>query len=385
MHFDVVLIASETAGECLYENDTQYRQDVVSPRLFNILLVEDIEANAKLATLRLESLGHKITWVENGKLAVDAFKQGSFDLILMDIWMPEMDGLQATQAIRKIEASHHDNITIIALTASIMQEDKARCYAAGINAIQAKPIDFNSLLEEMENTVALGKGVPNNTIASALESRYQVDLSALEGQIKIDDVLDLWGDSLIYVKTLLNFIDKNQDSARTIADYLHETPPNLKAARAIAHALKGVAGNLCLTQINHLAAEIDKYLKGAMTSDTCIAQGYLQNVITNLEPLQMALNHLAQASSSLRDIVQQDSVTANAEAVDFHALKPQFEELYEACDNLDPDQAERLVAKLAEVLGSKLVKSINQAVSEFDFEQARACAEELYLLNTQDV
>jgi len=115
----------------------------------HILLAEDNAINQKVARRMLEKRGHSVTVVSNGLEAVRAFQEASFDCILMDVQMPEMDGLQATAVIRNIERESrrkdHARIRIIALTAHAMGSDRDRCLAAGMDDFLSKPIQMNEL------------------------------------------------------------------------------------------------------------------------------------------------------------------------------------------------------------------------------------------------
>lgn len=106
-----------------------------------ILLVEDNELNQKFAIAVIRKLGHELDIASNGRIGVDLYKSKSFDLILMDIQMPEMNGIEATQAIRKLEAENRKgaHIPIIAVTAFAMEQDKRNCMDAGMDDFIAKP------------------------------------------------------------------------------------------------------------------------------------------------------------------------------------------------------------------------------------------------------
>ncbi|KAF0128778.1 MAG: multi-sensor hybrid histidine kinase [Bacteroidetes bacterium] len=106
-----------------------------------ILLVEDNELNQKFAIAVIRKLGHELDIASNGRIGVDLYKSKSFDLILMDIQMPEMNGIEATQAIRKLEAENGKgaHIPIIAVTAFAMEQDKRNCMDAGMDDFIAKP------------------------------------------------------------------------------------------------------------------------------------------------------------------------------------------------------------------------------------------------------
>ena len=117
-------------------------QDGRAPQLgsLRILLAEDSLVNQKLAVGLLEKHGHTVDVVENGTAAVRAVRKQSYDLVLMDIQMPEMDGLEATRVIREMECIHGGHLPIVAMTAHAMKGDRERCLSAGMDGYVAKPI-----------------------------------------------------------------------------------------------------------------------------------------------------------------------------------------------------------------------------------------------------
>lgn len=119
-------------------------------RSLKILLAEDNPVNQKLAMLMLEKKGHKVVVARNGLEAVEKNEQEKFDLILMDIQMPELDGLQATRQIRELEKRTGKRIPIIALTAHALKGDEEKCLEAGMDEYISKPISRRQLFETME-------------------------------------------------------------------------------------------------------------------------------------------------------------------------------------------------------------------------------------------
>jgi signal transduction histidine kinase/ActR/RegA family two-component response regulator len=125
-------------------------------RKLRILLAEDNPVNRRLAQILLRRQGHSVTAAENGLVAVRLFDTEPFDLILMDVQMPEMDGQEATAAIRKLEeAGSRRRIPIVALTAHAMTSDRARCLAAGMDGYITKPIDPDELYRTIQNLAAV--------------------------------------------------------------------------------------------------------------------------------------------------------------------------------------------------------------------------------------
>ncbi len=125
-----------------------------------ILLAEDNLVNQRLAARILEKAGHSVVIAGNGKEAMAALQRETIDLVLMDVQMPEMDGLEATRAIRSNEVGKNKHIPIIAMTAHAMTGDRDRCLAAGMDSYISKPIRALDLLGLIENTRALDVKIP---------------------------------------------------------------------------------------------------------------------------------------------------------------------------------------------------------------------------------
>lgn len=119
----------------------------------NILLAEDNAVNQLLAARLLEKRGHTVTIATTGKAALELSSKELFDLILMDVQMPEMDGFEATAAIRAREQISGGHIPIIAMTAYAMVGDKERCLACGMDAYTSKPLKFHELFEAIDSLV----------------------------------------------------------------------------------------------------------------------------------------------------------------------------------------------------------------------------------------
>ena len=132
-------------------------QELWSPLSARVLLAEDTPINQTLATIILTRMGCEVTVANNGLEAVDAFKAGAFDLVLMDIQMPEMGGIEATQAIREMESQLARRPTpIIAVTANALKGDRERYLDAGMNGYVSKPISVEALKSEIQRLLRDG-------------------------------------------------------------------------------------------------------------------------------------------------------------------------------------------------------------------------------------
>ena len=127
-------------------------------RLLRVLLAEDTPANQKLVTYVLGKRGHSVEVAQDGQQALDAVRQQDFDLVFMDVQMPVMDGLQATQPIRKLPDPKKARLPIIAMTAHALKGDAERCLAAGMDGYISKPVKGEELIELVERLAGPGRG-----------------------------------------------------------------------------------------------------------------------------------------------------------------------------------------------------------------------------------
>ena len=135
--------------------------------VLRVLVAEDNAVNQKLIVRLLEKRGHRVTVAGNGREAVDAAARASFDLVLMDMQMPEMDGFEATAMIRVGERRSGAHLPIVALTAHAMKGDREKCLAAGMDDYLSKPIQPG----ELEEVLARFAGEGNNCQQSAVYGR----------------------------------------------------------------------------------------------------------------------------------------------------------------------------------------------------------------------
>jgi len=126
-------------------------------RKYSILLAEDNPVNQKVAILLLQKKGHQVTVVENGRQALEMLEKGEFDLVLMDVQMPEMDGFEATRQIRQREQSTGEHLPVVAMTAHAMKGDREKCLEAGMDDYVAKPLYPEELYRVIERSIVKRK------------------------------------------------------------------------------------------------------------------------------------------------------------------------------------------------------------------------------------
>jgi two-component system, sensor histidine kinase and response regulator len=214
---------------------TRPLRDESHPKL-NILLAEDNAVNRVLAQRLLQKQGHIVTSVNNGREALQLWDQNQsaqFDVILMDVQMPEMDGLQAATLIRERERVTGTHIPIIAVTAHAMKGDRERCLAAGMDGYITKPINPAELA---------------GTILAALPARAKLPASpadpVAEGPSDAELLARFDGDSELLKELAGIFLQECPRMLDEIREALHSG--NAKTLERAAHTLKGSVGNFAM-------------------------------------------------------------------------------------------------------------------------------------------
>ncbi|RZF93445.1 PAS domain S-box protein [Pseudoalteromonas sp. CO302Y] len=209
-----------------------------------ILVVDDIEQNVELLNILLSQSGHTVTTASDGLAAIELFTQQSFDVILMDIHMPECDGITATKRIRDIEQQkQHKKTPIIALTASVLQQDKLTAKQAGMNGFANKPVD----IQQVNHEIAKVLGLEINAISNQSTQLEKQHINYAKG-------IQMWGSKEKLNTEISAFLANHKSSVLR----LKEATLDKKERQMILHTLKGVAGNLTLTNLVYLLSQVEK-------------------------------------------------------------------------------------------------------------------------------
>ncbi len=245
-------------------------------RRLNILLAEDNPVNQKLAVRLLEKAGHAVTLAGSGTEVLREWeKMGNhdFDLVLMDIQMPEMDGTEATAAIRARENSTGKHIPIIAMTAHAMRGDKEKYLAGGMDGYVSKPIHPARLFAEIERVLAKIRD------AAIMPSHPQEEVERLDRLAMLERVE---GDHELLVEILNLFLE---DAPRLLTA-MHEAldQGNMKVLERSAHSMKGAAGNFSALATAAAAGRLEKSARSGDKESSKAALVALEQTVTHLLP-----------------------------------------------------------------------------------------------------
>ncbi|MGA2738768.1 MAG: DAHL domain-containing protein [Bryobacteraceae bacterium] len=220
-----------------------------------ILLAEDSRVNQIVATRLLEKLGHSVVLAGTGRAVLEAVENQTFDLVLMDVQMPEMDGLEASMAIRQSERTSGKHLTIVAMTANAMIGDKERCLRAGMDDYLSKPVSPRELNE------VLARWLPKNNgeSATSLEGAMQPPTIGSSSPVVFDRaaMLDrLMNDEELAAAVKAAFLDDIPVQIETLRRYLDAS--DALGAERQAHLLKGAAANVGGEALRALAIRMEK-------------------------------------------------------------------------------------------------------------------------------
>ncbi len=234
-----------------------------SHRCARILLAEDNAINAEVITALLHGAGLDVTVAEDGHIALNKASTDKFDLILMDMQMPTMDGMDATRAIRSLPA--YAATPILALTANAFADDRRICLESGMNDVLTKPIEPKLLYEALVHWLPVSNRIPLDESpqpAMSVETQLATDMGALRQIPGIDverGLLSLRGRSDYYLKILKQFINTRTTDIDALNE--HIDAGDQKAAERVAHSLKGAASTLGLLAIADIAARLNVCLR----------------------------------------------------------------------------------------------------------------------------
>ena len=244
------LLGSERAAAAPTGNNWREVEQLAGIRGARILLVEDNALNQEVASELLTQAGMAVDIAENGAVALAKVQSADYDLVLMDMQMPVMDGLTATAEIRKLPGMR--DLPIVAMTANAMQQDYERCVAAGINDHVAKPIEPERLWTALLRWITPRTAAPSAAPAAA-GGGLSPALAAIAGLDTAAGLRFVNGKVALYTRMLGKFADSGEIAALRTAF----TCADAATTRRVAHTLKGVAGTLGATVLQQNAAALE--------------------------------------------------------------------------------------------------------------------------------
>jgi two-component system sensor histidine kinase/response regulator len=247
-----------------------------------VLLAEDHEVNQRLVSKLLQHVGVQVEVVENGQLAVERVREEDYDLVLMDMQMPVLDGGGATLAIRAL--GPRGQLPIIAISASAMPEDRQRCRELGMNGFLAKPLKVEQLYATLRHWFTRQPdAAPALTPPAAAQTATALpSIAELETREGLQRVL---GDHALYLDLLRRLVVSEQDTPGNIRQALARGD-GLTAQR-LAHTLKGLAGTVGANAVMACAAELERAIHDCLPA--AATEQALVQLETRLNPLLAAL------------------------------------------------------------------------------------------------
>jgi two-component system sensor histidine kinase/response regulator len=328
----------------------------------SILLVEDNEFNQQIAMELLTDAGFKVDLAVDGEKAVAMVSKNLYDIVLMDMQMPVMDGVAATREIRKEERFR--DLPVVAMTANVMAADIERCMEAGMNDHVGKPIDPDELFGKLLKWVKPSKERPiqepameKATAAEATKQDGLPDIQGLDAKLGLKRVL---GKKDFYLNILQMFVTNQGEAPAKIRQSLDEG--DNQTAERLAHTAKGVSGNIGATGLQALAAEVEKAIKEGRPR---------QEIDEKLTPYAEA--HSRMVADLVEFLPSGETDEKEAAKADPAKVREVCEKLAAMLINSDSEAVDYLEAEKAVLrgaMGAKSVSSIENAVKQYDFEAA---------------
>lgn len=345
-----------------------------------ILLVEDNLMNQELAVSLLNSVGLTTMIANNGKEALELLKPDSFDLVLMDLQMPVMDGLTATKEIRAKEEEYFKKVPILAMSARAFQKDKEECYDAGMNSYIVKPIDPSLLYEDLAKYLPIaaeGSGAPAKTVIaennqlSEDESNFVAQFSKVRNFDAAAGLYHANSNKNIYMRILHGFV-RDYSGNNFELRKLIETAKFEEATR-ITHTIKGLCGTIGSSHVQSLGAKVEATLsqKQQNFEEYNVFEAALHDLI---EDLNVVLNDLDMDQA-------QQPVQKKEDPQALEKLKNAIADLKGALDSCSSTQCKRILDTLEGIAFAKdvdalLQKIVNQ-VDDYEFSEAAETLAEL--------
>ncbi|WP_072797478.1 response regulator [Fibrobacter sp. UWT2] len=340
-----------------------------------ILLVEDNQMNQELAVSLLNSVGLTAMIANNGKEALDMLKKDAFDMVLMDIQMPIMDGLTATKKIRAREDEYFKKVPILAMSARAFQKDTEECLEAGMNAHIVKPIDPTILYEEMAKFLPVAAETPNVGKSEAPDlSQDDKDFLGYFQKVKDFDaesgLYHVNNNRNMFLKILQGFVRDyggNSFNLRALIEQFH-----YEEATRIVHTIKGLCGTIGSNNVQKLAADLEAELEQKQC-DFSVYNKFEERLRALIGDLQIVLSDIVSEQNTPAQKTQDPEANKKlTEAV--KALK-------DAVDTCSSTQCKRILDGIENIAFEPnqevLLHKLKELLDDYDFSEASEILESL--------
>ena len=325
----------------------------------SILVVDDIEQNIELLSILFKRGGHKVQTARDGEQALLRMLNPGIDVVLMDVQMPVLDGLSATQQRRLYEQQNQlSAMPIIALTASVLAEDKKAAFDAGMNGFTNKPVNIELLNAEIARVLNIKLSRTN----------LQIPRAPVHSLIDEKSGTALWGSRATLFAEIVKF-------THTTAQIKSKLQAALKAQdwqelKHIAHGYKGVSSNLALTSLVEAFSQLELAINASdiNTSEKVVSEVYIL---------------LAELTKQLdKDLNQQAAELDSQQTTDFSQFALYLQQVQEMTTHSEFDEV--LFTKLEQQTPDKYrskIEQIYQALNDFEFEKAQLAIQQLIAQN----
>lgn len=346
------------------QEPVETRQAIAAIVGARILLVEDNKLNQEVALGLLEGEGLQVDVAQNGQEAIQLLATQPYDIVLMDMQMPVMDGLTATRHIRAMP--QFKTLPIIAMTANAMEQDRERCAEAGMDDHVPKPIDPPQLMATLVKWIKPLKGAsipasPPSASTRPQSTDLKISIPGLDVGLGMKHVSH---QAELYRKILRQYLSGQPEMIADLRAAI-EAGDVTKAER-LAHTSKAMNGNIGATELQTMSAQIESGIVQHQSPDQ------LMQLLAQFEQLQSSfLSALAQAlaTADVLNAEQKELQPSPAEVVD-DALLTQLKQLIDDCDPEAGQVLDTYQQPLEAYFGVGTYQAIRAAILGFDFEQA---------------
>ena len=363
----ITVESTEGVGSCFHiwlplpvgqavANAEEGAQMVLPP--LRVLVADDVAQNGELLQLMLGREGHTVRLASNGLEALQAFSDQEFDVVLMDVHMPELDGLGATRRIRQFELSRNRSRTpVIALTASVLEEDRQAALAAGMDGFATKPIEAALLRAEIARVLGLATSI-------AVPARSASDGEDSGAALDCAHGVRLWGNASAWRRALRRFAQEQAQGGPRLMALLRSG--EWLEARGLVHRWRGVAGSLAMPLLLQASKPVEDLLRQDRHDEALVAG----------EALAAALADVLEAIAELSQAANTAPVPLIDETAKDQAVPPALlARMDTALRRGELDDA--ALAELVQRLGAARCAALSDALDQFDFEAAQKALQAL--------